>query len=99
MGICTSKQLEKDVYRLTVQMIEAQELINIQAKLIRQSSVIQLSQQNNIDVLRQDTTHLTHTICHMIRGDLRVNCQCTTGHDSLPNNTIIPTALEVVSMT
>jgi len=97
MGICSSKQLEKDVYRLTVQMIEAQELINIQAKLIRQSSVIQLSQQNNIDVLRQDTTQLTQTICHMIRGDLRVNCQCNcTGHSSSPNNTIIPTALEVV---
>ena len=90
-----SKEQEKHNQVLTINLLEAQEHINKQAKLIEHLSSIQLAQQNNINVLREDTTHLTQAIREMIRGDLRVNCQCMNHQHNSPHNNI-PTALEVV---
>ena len=88
---------EKHNQVLTLNMLETQEQVKIQARLIMDLSKILVTQQNNINGLRDDQVHLTQAICGVIRGDIRVTCQCIIHQqqqDSSPNN--IPTALEVV---
>jgi hypothetical protein len=95
MGICSS--IEKDLEVVTINMVEAQNHINIQAKLIEHLSKIQLTQQNNINCLRDNQQDMTEIIARITRGEIGVACQCLRStSEVVSSNTIILTALEVV---